>query len=543
MTARTERRYDVVIIGGGAAGLSGALTLARARRSVLIIDAGRPRNATAAHVHTYLGREGTPPRDLLAGGRAEAAAYGAEFRDAEVTGVERLDDAGFRLVLGDAGAVVADRLLVATGLRDELPDVDGIEERWGRDVPHCPYCHGWEVRDQAIGVLATGPLAVHQALLWRQWSPTVTFFRHTGPAPTPDEEERLAARGIAVVDGRATGLTVEDDRLTGVRLEDGTTVPCDALAVMPRLVARAEVLAGLGVRTEEHRIDGYGAGTYVPADPTGATEAPGVWVAGNVTGLSEQVIGSAAAGVRAGAAINTDLIEEETRRAVTALRERRTREGVDFWDNRYGESDRIWSGDPNVVLVREVETMTPGTALDLGCGEGADAIWLARRGWRVTAADISRVALERAARQAATEGVDGVDWQWHDLGSSFPEGEFDLVSAQFLHSPGDMPRERILRTAAGAVAPGGVLLVVGHAEHPLGRHPEVHLPNAREVLAGLGLPGDAWEVETCEDYERPWTSPDGEAVVLKDSVVRARRRRRTQPVTGRSVGTGVGAGA
>ena len=523
MTAETERRYDVAIIGGGAAGLSGALTLTRARRSVLIIDGGQPRNAPASHAHVYLGREGTPPQDLLAQGRTEVAAYGGEFRQAEVTKAERLDDGGFRLVLDDSGTVLASRLLVATGLRDELPDVDGIERRWGRDVLHCPYCHGWEVRDQAIGVLSTGPLAVHQALLWRQWSPAVTLFRHTGPAPAPDEYERLAARGIAVVEGRVTALT-GDDRLTGVRLEDGTTVPCDALAVAPRFAARAEVLAGLGVRTEEQELNGHGIGTYVPADPTGATEVPGIWVAGNVANPVDQLIGSAAAGVRAGGAINADLIAEETRRAVEDLRARRDREWEDFWDDRYRESDRIWSGNPNAALVREVEALPPGRALDLGCGEGADAIWLARRGWRVTGVDISGVALERAARAAAAVGA--VDWQRRDLGSSFPDGEFDLVSAQFLHSPGDMPRERILRTAAGAVAPGGVLLVVGHAEHPMGEHApdhDVHLPTAREVLDSLELPEDEWEVQVCEEYERPHTGPDGEPSVRRDTIVKVRR--------------------
>lgn len=146
-----------------------------------------------------------------------------------------------------------------------------------------------------------------------------------------------------------------------------------------------------------------------------------------------------------------------------------TRTDAEMWDDRYRGSDRIWSGNPNVVLVREVEGLTPGRALDLGCGEGADAVWLARWGWKVTATDISRVALERAAVHAAEADVaDRIDWQWHDLGASFPEGEYDLVSAQFLHSMGDLPRERILRRAALAVAPGGVLLVVGHMASPPG---------------------------------------------------------------------------
>ncbi|WP_433256613.1 FAD-dependent oxidoreductase [Streptosporangium sp. CA-135522] len=156
-----ERRYDVVVVGGGAAGLSGALTLARARRSVLVIDAGRPRNAPAAHVHAYLTREGMPPSQLLAAGRAEVTGYGGEIVTGDVVAAERLDRGSFRVVLGDGSAVVADRLLVATGLVDELPPLPGMAQRWGRDVLHCPYCHGCEVRDRAIGVLATGPLAVH----------------------------------------------------------------------------------------------------------------------------------------------------------------------------------------------------------------------------------------------------------------------------------------------------------------------------------------------------------------------------------------------
>lgn len=194
----------------------------------------------------------------------------------------------------------------------------------------------------------------------------------------------------------------------------------------------------------------------------------------------------------------------------------------ELWDARYRESDQIFSGNPNTVLVREVDGMEPGRALDLGCGEGADAIWLARRGWRVTAVDISGVALERAARNA---GEVGIDWQRHDLGESFPEGSFDLVSAHFLHSPGDMPRERILRTAAGAVAEGGVLLIVGHAGLPPWEHdPGVHLPTPQEVLEDLDLPDGEWEVQVCEEHERVQTAPDGRPATRTDNTLRLRRR-------------------
>ncbi|MEV0232858.1 bifunctional NAD(P)/FAD-dependent oxidoreductase/class I SAM-dependent methyltransferase [Nonomuraea sp. NPDC050786] len=526
-----DAKYDVVVVGGGAAGLSGALTLGRARRKVLVIDAGRPRNAPAEGVHTYLGREGVPPLELLAAGREEVTGYGGEIVTGTVESAERLDGGGFRVLLDDGSAVEAGRLLVTTGLVDELPDVPDLAERWGRDVLHCPYCHGWEVRDQAIGVLGTSPLSVHQALLWRQWSENVTLFLHTAPDLDAQQREQLAARGVAVVEGKVTGLEVTDDRLAGVRLADGRVVACRALAAASRLTARAGLLAGLGLETEEQEMSGYVIGTRVPADPSGATSVPGVWVAGNVTGLTEQVIGAAAAGVRAAAAINADLIAEETRRAVAArawahgAQEHESDEA--YWDARYGQSAQMWSGNPNVMLVREVTDLEPGTALDLGCGEGADAIWLAGRGWRVTAADVSGVALERAAEHATGAGVaDRIDWQRHDLSASFPEGTYDLVSACFLHSPRDLPREAILRAAASAVAPGGVLLVVGHGgwaswvENPPF---EADFPTPQDVLDALALPEGEWEVLVSEEYEHTQNSPDGHPGTRTDNVLKVRR--------------------
>ncbi|MEO3787696.1 NAD(P)/FAD-dependent oxidoreductase [Actinocorallia sp. B10E7] len=312
------KRYDVVVVGGGAAGLSGALTLGRARRSVLVIDAGRPRNAPAEHMHTYLTREGTPPSELLGIGRAEVAAYGGEIMTGEAVAVERPGDGGFRVVLADGSAVLARRLLVTTGLVDELPPVPGVRERWGREVLHCPYCHGWEVRDQAVGVLATGPMAVHQALLWRQWTPKVTLFQHTAPEFGDDEYERLAAREIRLVTGEVTGLDIGKGRLAGVRLKGDRFVSCRALVVAPYLAARSGLLTSLGLESEEQEMFGHAVGSRVPSDASGATSVPGVWVAGNVTDLSAQVIAAAAGGVRAGAAVNADLIAEETSRAVAA---------------------------------------------------------------------------------------------------------------------------------------------------------------------------------------------------------------------------------
>lgn len=316
-----DRRHDVVVIGGGAAGLSGAVTLARARRSVLVIDAGHPRNAPASHMHGYLGHDGVQPSELLATGRDEVIRYGGEVVQDAVVAAGRLPDGeGFRVVRKDGTAVVTRRLLVTTGLVDELPEVPGVAERWGREVLHCPYCHGWEVASRPIGVLSTGPMAVHQALMWRQWSEDVTLFRHTGPEPTDEEYEQLAARGIAVVDGEVVALDVTDDRLTGVRLAGGRVVPCEAVVVQPRFTAHADFLADLGLVAAEMKAVDQVIGTYVAADPVGATEVPGVWVAGNVADPKGKVIAAAAAGVQAAAAINADLIAEDVSRAVAARR-------------------------------------------------------------------------------------------------------------------------------------------------------------------------------------------------------------------------------
>jgi thioredoxin reductase len=311
--------YDVVVVGGGAAGLSGALMLGRARRSVLVVDAGEPRNAPASGVHGFLTRDGTNPSELLEAGRAEVRRYGARVLEGRVASASPVDG-GFAVGLEDSRRVGARRLLVATGLVDELPDVPGIRERWGRDVLHCPYCHGWEVRDQAIGVLASGPRSVHQALLFRQLSADVTFFSHTMPPPTDEQAEQLAARGIGVVDGEVASLEVVEDRLAGVRLGDGRLVSREALAVSPRMTARAGFLAALGLRPAEHPA---GVGEYIPSDATGRTDVHGVWVAGNVTDLAAQVGAAASSGAAAAAQINADLVADDTERAVTAYRARR----------------------------------------------------------------------------------------------------------------------------------------------------------------------------------------------------------------------------
>ncbi|WP_280399201.1 NAD(P)/FAD-dependent oxidoreductase [Nocardia carnea] len=315
MTEQLENDYDVVVAGGGAAGLNGALMLARSRRTVVVIDAGAPRNAPAEGVHGLLGHDGRPPAELLARGREEVRRYGGQVVSGEITAATRTED-GFTIGLADGRSVRARRLLVTTGLVDELPDIAGLRERWGRDVVHCPYCHGWEVRDRAIGVLNTGPMSMHQVQLFRQLSDDVVFFTHEGPEPTADETERLRARGIRIVPGKVAALETDADRITGLRLADGTVVTREVVAVGTRMVARAGFLADLELPAVEHPA---GVGRYIPADATGRTEVPGVWAAGNVTELTAQVGAAAAAGAMAGAQINADLVEEEVRAAVAEL--------------------------------------------------------------------------------------------------------------------------------------------------------------------------------------------------------------------------------
>src|SRR3954447_6131150 len=523
--------YDVVVVGGGAAGLSGALTLARAGRSVLVVDDGTPRNAPAGHVHNYLGREGTPPAELYAIGRGEVAGYGGEVLNGRVTGARR-EHHGFVVTVDGDREVRARRLLVTTGLVDELPDLPGVAEQWGSGVLHCPFCHGAEVRDRPIGVLGTNPFAVHHALLWRQWTPDVVLFRHTSPEPTDDEREQLDARGITVVDGEVAGLVADGDRLTGVRLADGTVVEREAVVVSPRFTRRAELLSALGLEAEERLRDGVPFASAVPAGPTGATAVPGVWVAGNVADPTAQVIVAAAAGLMAAAHLTVDLVEEDTQRAVQAHRHATEVHDRAWWEERYRSAPGLWSGRANDALVAEVAELPPGRALDAGAGEGGDALWLAGRGWRVTALDLSEVALERGARAAADRGLgDLVEWRQADLTEEPPEaGAYDLVTSAFLHPAAEV-REKVLAGLAAAVAPGGTLLVVNHdpSDQALGiRHdarPE-YFATAQELAAVLDPAG--WEVQVAERRPRRARGHEdsghgGVVHEVADAVLRARR--------------------
>ncbi|MFI9505031.1 NAD(P)/FAD-dependent oxidoreductase [Nocardia sp. NPDC052566] len=303
-----EETYDVVVVGGGAAGLSAALVLTRARRRVAVVRGGAPRNAPAAHMHGFLSRDGLAPSELLAVGANEVASYGGDLFDDEVAGAEKSGEQGyFTLRLAGGRTLSARGVLVATGLRDELPDLPGVRERWGADVLHCPYCHGYEVRDQPLAVLGgTEPggvaRAVHLGLLLPQWSSDTVFFPHAMTL-SGEDRRRLGARGVRIVDGKVDGLVIAQDRLRGVAMADGRVVPRSAVFVAPTFVPNAAVLTALGCRFDD-------AG-WVIADTSGRTSVPGVWVAGNVADPRAQVISAAGAGSTAGIALNADLIEQD----------------------------------------------------------------------------------------------------------------------------------------------------------------------------------------------------------------------------------------
>ena len=317
------RTYDVVIVGGGAAGLSAALVLGRTRRRVVVIDAGQPRNAPAAHMQGFLGSDGLPPAELLARGRAEVAGYGVQLVAGTVTAIAPYASAPksssaqrrFQVTLSDGSVLETRAVLVTSGLRDELPDVPGVRERWGRDLLHCPYCHGYEVVDQPIGILAGDPATTAESLahahIIRQWSDDVVFFAN-GATLTAAQREQLVARAIGIVDEPVVSLAVENDHLTGVVIDGGRIVPRTAMFVRPQFVPNDTLLVDLGCTVRDTG--------WVHVDGTGATSVPGVWAAGNAVNPRAQVITAAGEGSAAAIAINNSLVEDDVPVAVSNFR-------------------------------------------------------------------------------------------------------------------------------------------------------------------------------------------------------------------------------
>jgi thioredoxin reductase/SAM-dependent methyltransferase len=524
-----ERHCDVAVIGGSAAGLTAALQLARQRRSVIVVDDDTPRNALAARMHGYLGREGAAPAELIGIGRAEVRSYGGEVLTGRVIGVHRRDDGRFGLDLTGGHTLVARRVLAATGLTDQLPAIDGIAEQWGHGVIHCPFCHGFEVRDQRLVQIVTHPLGLRPTPLFRHLTDRLTVVLHDPTGLDEQVVDALAASGVVIERNEVSRiLTGQDGEVSGVELGDGRIIEADAVVVGSRFRARADVLAGVGLTTAPHPTAPHptGAGDALAVDPRGETTVSGVYAAGNVTDPSLQVLPSAAQGSQVGAMIAFSLAEEDLRNAA-----RRSGEEAD-WDDRYGGVDHAWSGNPNGTLVHEITDLAPGRALDVGTGEGADALWLAERGWKVTATDVSGNAIARVRAEAERRGL-SIHLVHGDANDPAPFGTetYDLVSLQY-GSFKRTPDQRGLRSLLGAVAPGGTLLVVHHDLTPFSEPFDVatqtrmYDPQAfvgvDEVATALAADPETWHIEVHETRPRPPGAASTHHVA--DVVLRATRR-------------------
>ncbi len=518
-----ERHCDVAIIGGSAAGLASALQLGRQRRSVIVVDSGEARNAPAAHMHSYLGHEGLPPGEFAAIGREEVRSYGGEVVSGKALNVTRLDDAHFRVALTGGHSIIARRVLAATGLVDQLPDIEGVAQHWGRDVIHCPFCHGYEVRDLSVVQIITSPMGLHPAGLFRQLTDRLTLVLHHGVTEDNEEVATLRAAGVNVVDARVQRIVTGDNgRVESVQLVGGQRIDADAVVVTARFKARAEIFAGLGITPAEHFT---GFGDFVEADQMGATSVPGLFAAGNLTDPSQQVLAAAAQGAWVGGMISFSLAREDT------LAGARTSANQSDWDHRYG-GDQIWSGNPNGTLVNEVSSLAPGRALDVGAGEGGDAVWLAQQGWTVTATDISPRGLDRIAGVAAERNLP-IECLHADANAYMPfkPGAFDLVTAHYASIP-RTPDSRAIDNLLNAVVPGGRLLVVSHDLEPMRAKID---PNSQtrafdpdayvrvEDFVGALTQSPDWEIETNDKRPRPAGAASASHHV-DDVVLRARRR-------------------
>ncbi|MEM1055398.1 MAG: NAD(P)/FAD-dependent oxidoreductase [Bacteroidota bacterium] len=289
---------DVLIVGAGPAGLEAALVLARAGRSVVVLDGGPGRNAPAAHAHNVFTRDGTPPAELRRIGREQAEAYGATFIEAEATHAEA-DEEGIRVQLADGAEVSARRLLLATGVEDLLPEVPGVAEAWGDTVAHCPYCHGYELRGRPTAVLGSGEMGTHLAGLLLGWTNQVTLCT-SGASLSDDDRDHLARLGVGVDDRLVAALDVEGREVRAVVFEGGARLEATAVYVQPGQRPRGPLPDALGLARTE-------AG-HVEVDEFMRTSAPGVWACGDMTTPMQAVQMAAAAGFTAAAFLNHDLI-------------------------------------------------------------------------------------------------------------------------------------------------------------------------------------------------------------------------------------------
>lgn len=514
-----ENVWDCVVVGGGAAGLSAALVLGRARRRVLLVDAGNQSNLAAPGIGGLLGSDGRPPADLYAAGRAELAAYpSVEVRTGEVVRGEP----GFVLELADGIRERTRTVLLATGMQYRPPNIAGLEGLWGNSVFHCPFCHGWEMRDAPVAVIAQGDRAVHSALMMRGWTDDLVVLTNGDSGLDEAQTKQLDAAGIGVDERAIARFVSRDGELEAVEFTDGTRLARRGALVASTLHQRSPLAAQLGAVSAPGPIAADG----LLVDTFARTSVPGLFAAGDLSAQMPQVATAVASGSQAGAAVVQHLLGEDVGLPVPPW-PAQTAVTAQYWERHYGQRGRIWSGRVNAQLAKIAAELPAGTVLDLGCGEGGDAVWLAENGWQVTAVDVSDTAIARAAREAQERGVaDRITFERHDLAESLPDGRFDLVSAQFLQSPIAMDRAGLLRRAAGAVADGGLLVIVDHGAAPPWAPEHVRkfpFPSADEVVDSLKLDDAQWERVRVGTDEREATGPDGQPGTLIDNVMVLRR--------------------
>lgn len=309
--------WDVIVVGGGPAGLSAALMLGRARRRVLVVDSGLPRNRFAAHMHGVLGHEGIDPRELLRTGRGEAAGYGVEFADGIVSRVDEATE-GLMVTTTDGASRFTRAVIIASGMTDLLPDIPGLAQRWGTGVLHCPYCHGWEVRDRRLGVLATSPAQLHLVEMLRQWSDRVILFSAALEPLDPAVDRRLRSRGIEIVTAAVVEVLGEPNSVTGVRTGDGAVVAVDAIFAAGTPQPHDDFLAHLGLDRTDNQF-----GSFLSVDPTGRTSHDRIWAVGNVTNPAANVPLSIGVASFTGAVVNAALTTDEFDTALRAAEARR----------------------------------------------------------------------------------------------------------------------------------------------------------------------------------------------------------------------------
>ena len=305
----TKTDYDIVVIGGSFAGLSAAMQIARARRKVLVLDGGQPRNRFAPASHGFLGQDGRAPREIMAIARTQLLAYPTvDFQALEATSAAAQDGA-FVVSFPQGGGVRARRLILATGMTDHLPEVPGMQELWGEGVNQCPYCHGYEVADRRIAVFGVGPASVHHAAMVREWSSSVTLLTHGGDWLTAEARADLDARGIGVDEVPVARLIPHGAgrELEAVEFGDGRRVPYGALFTVPRSTFSSSLAEQLGCEVVPGPF-----GPMLRTSDSQETTVPGVFAAGDITAALANATLASASGVLAGSSAHRSLVFPST---------------------------------------------------------------------------------------------------------------------------------------------------------------------------------------------------------------------------------------